>query len=193
MLKEYLYEQILKYVASIDKEDIYVFSILVIDDEESIYKKTTHFPKVYINYNTEANCEHAPTFSEERWNIAFWNSTEEYAIIDPTDNIQGAEILLNWYVQNQILNIGYEDPNLMYDEDMRYIGKGPKGYWELFEELSLAIKEIRLNSDIKEKIADIPFIIHDYEYSWYITQFILKANPNNQARDFLNYYDNDFD
>ena len=193
MLKKYLYEQILKYLYYLNDNDVYVISILIINDEESIYRGITHFPKVYITHNTEHNCECKSNISEERWNIAYWHNTKDIAIIDYIENIKGAELLYEWYFQNQITDIGFENPNSMYDEEMNYIGKGAKGYWELFTELSLVVKQIRQNHDLEKKIHNIPIVIHDYEYSWYIERFINIANPNNQAAPFLEYYRNYFD
>ena len=39
---------------------------------------------------------------------------------------KGMETLFAWYKQEGIENIGYEDPDC-YDENCRYIGKGPVG------------------------------------------------------------------
>jgi hypothetical protein len=35
-------------------------------------------------------------------------------------------------------------------------------------------------------------LIHDYEYSYYITKYIKSANPNKQADEFLKYYEENF-
>ena len=94
------------------------------------------------------------------------------------------KIIFKYFVQG--LNC-IEDPELMYDEEMNYIGRGPNGYWELYEELTLAIKEIRKTGRSKNIIKRIPIIIHDYEYSWYVEGFTLAANPNGQAENFLKF------
>lgn len=39
------------------------------------------------------------------------------------------KILFDWYKENGIDDIGYEDQNTCYDNEMRYIGKGPVGYY----------------------------------------------------------------
>ncbi len=187
MLREYLYEQIDKYLASIDDKDIYAVSVLVENNEDSVFNGISGFPSVRICYNAEHNCENLSELSEERWNIAFWDICDEYAIIDYEENIDGARILYDWYIQNNIQNVGYENPESMYDEEMNYIGRGPNGYWELYEELTLAIKEIRKTGRSKNIIKRIPIIIHDYEYSWYVENFTLAANPDGQAENFLKF------
>jgi hypothetical protein len=35
-------------------------------------------------------------------------------------------------------------------------------------------------------------LIHDYEYSYYITKYIKSANPDGQADEFLKYYEENF-
>ena len=89
-------------------------------------------------------------------------------------------------MENSIDNIGYEDYNACYDDEMRYIGKGPVGYYELLSEITAVAKRLQDSGFIKNKFgAPIPIIIHDLEYPWYIIEATKKANPNGEADMFL--------
>lgn len=192
MIKRHIINEITEYIKAIEDNTIEVISILVICNESYEYKGIRSFPKVTINYIKTNDCCNLSSLSEEKWNIAFWDDRKEYSIIDSESNIVGAEILYNWYIQNNIKNIGYEDETLIYDNDMNYIGRGPNGYWELYEVIADSIYEIRKSKLLNYKIKGVPIIIHDYEYTWYTVEFTVKANPNNEATSFLKFYDNEF-
>ena len=69
---------------------------------------------------------------------------------------------------------------------MRYIGKGPTGYYELLSEITEVARKLQENGFIKNKFGrSIPIIIHDLEYPWYIIEANKKANPNGEADVFL--------
>lgn len=187
MLKKYIKEQLSTYLSSIADKHVYAISILVTCNEGYSYKTISRFFNVSISYN--CNSDNQNEFeTEEKWNIAFWDDSDEYFIIDPEDNTQGAEILYQWFQNNSILNVGYEDESQMYDENMNYIGNGPNGYKELCLLIAKIINELRKSGVVCDIIKDIPVLIHDYDYSWYIIDFITIANPNNEADEFLDYY-----
>ena len=79
-----------------------------------------------ILYNTEKDCDNAPECSEERWNIAEWDNSEEFFLADEDECVDGTEVLYQWFVSQGISEIR-EDESSMYDDDMKYIGKGPTG------------------------------------------------------------------
>lgn len=77
--------------------------------------------------------------------------------------------------ENRIDNIGYEDYNACYDNEMRYIGKGPVGYYELLSEITDVAKRLQDSGFVKNKFGkSIPIIIHDLEYTWYIIEATKK-------------------
>ena len=138
-----------------------------------------------FKYNTEQDCGGAEKNSEERWNYAFWRQDETY-IIEANDENEGMKILFDWYEENGIENIGYEDSTNCYDEKMKYIGKGPIGYYELLSEITAVAKKLQDSGFVKNKLgASIPIIIHDLEYPWYIIEATKKANPNGEASAFF--------
>lgn len=69
---------------------------------------------------------------------------------------------------------------------MRYIGKGPVGYYELLSVVITVARKLQTSGFIKEKFgAPVPIIIHDMEYPWYIIEANKEANPNGEAESFL--------
>ncbi len=69
---------------------------------------------------------------------------------------------------------------------MRYIGKGPVGYYELLSEITAVAKKLQESSFIKNKFGKpIPIIIHDLEYPCYIIESNKKANSHGEADMFL--------
>ena len=179
MFKQILKKKILSIIEAWNDRDIYAISFLINFDEE------LYLPSFTVLYNTEAECEADSEFDEERWNIAFWDDDRAEVIIDSYKKNELADLLMNWYKEIGIEKIGYEDEADMYDDEMQYIGKGPNGYWELASLLSEIACEIHSE---EPKFKDIPIIINDYEYSWYTYDFTKSANPDGQAKIFLEAY-----
>lgn len=96
-------------------------------------------PTFSISYNTEADCDDTSELREERWNYAFCRQDEIEIIGDEAL----AAMLLQWYEDNGIENIGFEDEDTMYDGEGGYIGKGPNGYYELAQVVSAVAKELQ--------------------------------------------------
>ena len=90
------------------------------------------------------------------------------------------------YRENGIQHIGYEDPAACYDHEMRYIGKGPVGYWELLCEITAVARKLQVSGFIKTQFGKpIPIIIHDLEYPRYCMEATARANPNGEADTFF--------
>lgn len=70
--------------------------------------------------------------------------------------------MYEWYQDNNITDIGYEDEEQMYD--------------------------LRKSDLVGNVLKNMPVLILAHDYSWYITDFIVTANPNNKADEFLDYY-----
>lgn len=176
-LVEYLYCKIKPIIEGWDEEGIYAISFFV-----HINGVLDKFPYFAISYNTEEDCSHSSQLSEERWNYAFWRQDENEII----GNEQSINILLQWYKENNIKNIGQEDEELMYDVEHNYIGKGPNGYYELLQIISDVAKRLHNEKVIINTFKkEIPIIIHDLEYTWYELEATKRANPSGLVDMFL--------
>ena len=184
-LRAYLENKLRDIISSWNEDDIYAISFFVYANEAFQYNGHSNVTKFSVSYNTESDCNGAGPFSEERWNYAFWRQNE-IPIIEDDDENEGMKILFDWYKENGIDNIGYEDHNACYDLEMRYIGKGPVGYYELLSEITAVAKKLQDSGFIKNKFgAPIPIIIHDLEYPWYIIEANKKVNSNGEADTFF--------
>jgi len=169
-LAEFLYYKIKPIIESWDEEGIYAISFFVHTNEVS-----DNVPYFAISYNTEEDCSHSSQLSEERWNYAYWRQDENEIIGDE----ETTNLLLRWYEENNINNIGQEDEDLMYDEESNYIGKGPNGYYELLQVVSDVAKRLHDEKIILNTFkSDLPIIIHDLEYAWYELEATQKGNPH---------------
>lgn len=184
-LQAYLENKVRSIISAWNEDNIYAISFFVYSNEAYEYNGYSNITKFSVSYNTESDCSGAGELSEERWNYAFWRQNETPVIgIDPED--EGIKILFDWYKENDIENIGYEDYDTCYDHNMKYIGKGPIGYYELLSEITAVAKKLQDSGFIKSKFgASIPIIIHDLEYPWYIIEANKTANSNGEADLFL--------
>ena len=165
--------------------DIYAISFFVYSNEAFVYKGHSNVTEFCVSYNTENDCVGTGELSEERWNYAFWRQNET-PIIKANNENEGMRILFEWYEENGIDNIGYENYDSCYNNDMQYIGKGPIGYYELLLEITAVAKKLQDSGFIKSKFGKpIPIIIHDLEYPWYIIEATKKANSNGEANMFF--------
>ena len=184
-LQAYLENKLRDIISTWNENDIYAISFFVYSNEAYEYNGYSNVTKFSVSYNTENDCNGADELSEERWNYAFWRQ-DETPIIDVDNENEGIKILFDWYKENSIDNIGYEDYNACYDDEMRYIGKGPVGYYELLSEITAVAKRLQDSGFVKNKFgASIPIIIHDLEYTWYTIEATKKANPNGEADVFF--------
>ena len=180
-LQKYIENKVLDVLSEWEEEGIYAISFFVDANEANEYDGHTNVPTFSVSYNTEKDCNGADPLSEERWNYAFWRQNE-IPIIDAVDDNEGMKVLFDWYEEKGIQNIGYEDEDSCYDSEMRYIGKGPVGCYELLSEITAVAKKLQESGFVKQKIgARIPVIVHDLEYSWYMIEATKKANPNGEA------------
>ena len=183
--KKKLEEQILNVISKWNDTEIYAISFLVTTNQLSTYKGIANFPEFSVGYNTEKDCDGAELLSEERWDFAYW-SQNNTLIID-ANHADMADELIQWYKEQKIMNIGFESEHEMYDENYNYIGKGPNGYWELTSLISDIAKEIQKSGKIRNHFGNIPIIVHGLEYCWYTSKMTENANPNGEAKVFLEY------
>ena len=184
-LQGYLDKRLRAIISDWDEEGIYAISFFVYANESYEYNGYSNVTEFCVSYNTENDCNGAGELSEERWNYAFWRQNE-IPIFAADDEDEGMKILFDWYKENGIDNIGYEDYEACYDSKMEYIGKGPVGYYELLSEITVVANKLQSSGFIKNKFGrPIPIIIHDLEYAWYVIEATRKANPNGEADVFL--------
>lgn len=183
-LKSYLFEKIKPIIENWDEESIYAISFFV---HENMINSS--IPTFSISYNTEGDCDNASLLSEERWNYAFWRQDEIEIIGDEAST----NILLQWYQENNIKDVGYEDEDSMYDEDSEYIGKGPNGYYDLLKVVADVAKELHEQKIIINTFKrELPILIHDLEYAWYIKDITREGNPNGEAQNFIEFLEENF-
>lgn len=184
-LQAYLENKLCNIISAWNEEDIYAISFFVHSNEAYKYNEYSNVTNFSVSYNTERDCDGAGKLSEERWNYAFWRQ-DETPIIEADNENEGMKILFDWYKENNIDNIGYEDSDACYDNKMRYIGKGPVGYYELLSEITAVAKKLQESGFVKNKFGtSIPIIIHDLEYPWYVIEATKKANSYGEADMFF--------
>lgn len=183
-LKEYIFNKVEPIIRKWDEEGIYAVSFFVHENMSN-----NSIPTFSISYNTEADCDDTSVLSEERWNYAFWRQDEIEVIGDEASTAT----LLQWYKDNGIENIGFEDEDTMYDDEGEYIGKGPTGYYELAQVVSAVAKELHEQQVISNTFKkELPIIIHDLEYSWFMIELTKEANPSGEADTFLAFCEENF-
>lgn len=201
-LQEFLYNNVLNVLNSYDYDDIYTIIFFVYSNEcfeyeayqnlsefsvsnntEQYFKREYEdYMKIHRGKNDDMYTRENGRFSEIRWNYAYMSQDET-----PIINAENYEMLIKWYKQEGIENIGYEDDNC-YDEDMNYIGKGPVGYYELLQEITQIAKRIQMEDYFLKKAGRrIPIIILEYEDTWYTRKATLEANVHGEAYDYLEY------
>ena len=184
-LQAYLEKKLRDIISAWNEDDIYVISFFVDANESYEYNAYSNVSEFSVSYNTENDCSGVGELSEERWNYAFWRQ-DETPVIKADNGNEGIKILFDWYKENSISNIGYEDYDGCYDNEMRYIGKGLVGYYELLSEITAVAKKLQHSGFINDKFGrPIPVIIHDLEYPWYIIEANKKVNSNGEADIFF--------
>ena len=179
-LQAYLEQKLRGIISAWHADDIYAISFFVHTNESYEYDGVSNVTECSVGYQTEHDCRGAGELSEERWNYAFWRQ-EETPVIEAADENEGMKILFDWYRENGIQHIGYEDPAACYDHEMRYIGKGPVGCYELLCEIAQVARKLQVSGFIKAQFGrPIPM-----EYPWYCIEATARANPSGEADTFF--------
>ncbi len=183
-ISDEIYAKVKSIMEDWSDQEIYAISFFVNSNEAYEYRGFDNVSTFAISYNTEADCEGAGQYDEERWNYAFWRQNET-AVIDPDAPNALIDLLYDWYEENGIHNIGYEDDDC-YDSEMRYIGKGPVGHYELLMVVSQVAKRLQQEGFLAKKFGKkLPIIIHGLEYAWYDIEATQNANVNGEADVFI--------
>ena len=168
-----------------DEKDIYAISFFVYSNESYEYNGFSNVVNFFISYNTESDCPGAGLYDEERWNYAFWRQ-DEVPVIYTDEKNPLTDRMFEWYKECGLKNIGFESDNV-YDENCRYIGKGPEGHYELLTLVSEIASELQNEGFIKDKFGkELPIIIHGLEYAWFDIEATKRGNPRGEADVFLN-------
>lgn len=184
-IKSIIYNKIKSIISDWNDNGIYAISFFIYSNEDYKYNGFKNVSSFAVSYNTEEFCEGAGKYDEERWNYAFW-SQDETMIIDPDNPNETIDALYNWYEENGITDIGYEDDEINLEENLDYNDKGSKGHYELLCIASEVANMLQSEGFVKAKFGKpIPIIVHGLEYEWYDIEATKKANPNNEAKDFL--------
>lgn len=182
--RKYLYDRILSAINEID-EEIYAISFYIHTNELGVFNGIPNFPEFWVTSNTEEGCGHAPADSEERWNIAYWYG-EEYPVIDPTDEDGSSTRLLEWYREQDIGNLGEDNPSDWADY------RGPVGYYELISLAADIARELQTEGIISRKFGRIPIIIQELEPLKCFRELAIHANPDGEADDYIAAFDAEF-
>ena len=181
--ENYIYSRCKSIIEGWNEKDIYSVSFFVyFNDADNSFEFS-------VGYNTEAYCENAGKFSEERWNFAFWSHNNIPVIADEDED--SVKMLRRWFAEKGIDNVG-EPCGCEYDSEMNYIGKGPSGYYELLTLVSDTARKLQSDGTVKNRLGSVPVIVHDLEYTWYVKEATLNANPNGEAADFIQAFDRQF-
>ena len=126
-LQDYIEAKLHALISSWDESGIYAISFLVQANESYTYNGHSNVPEFSVSYNTEKDCQGAAPLSEARWNYAFWRQNETYIIEADVAN-EGIRLLFNWYEENGIDNVGYEDTSSCY-VTIQKCGISVEGLW----------------------------------------------------------------
>lgn len=185
-IEKMLYDKVKSVMSNWNEDSIYAISFFVYSNETYEFRNFTNVSTWTISYNTEADCVGAGPLDEERWNYAFWRQNET-SIIDIDEPDECTEALYEWYKEQGIENIGFEDTENMYDEKYRYTDKGPVGHYELIGIASSVAKKLQEEGFVINQFQKpLPIIIHGLEYTWYDIEATKRANPNGEADAYIN-------
>ncbi len=173
-IKEIVYRKVKSVISDWDDDKIYAVSFFIHSNEDYSYRGHKNVSSFAVSYNTEECCEGAGKYDEERWNYAFW-SQDETMIIDPDNPDEVIDALYDWYEENGITKTGYETD-----------GEEPTGHNELLNIASEIAERLQKEDCLIKKFGKtIPIIVHGLEYTKNDIEATIKANPNNEAKDFL--------
>lgn len=186
--QKHFYDKFIQSINQWKQDKIVAISILVYANENFTYKNIKKFFEISIGYISESSISDNYDIEngEYEWDLADIEGRE--VILDPENYNETAEIVLEWLISKGVKNIGTEDYEKSYDENMNYVGKGPNGYYEVLTMISEVARKLQLQGIIGEKFGKVPIIVHDLEYSWYSEDATILANPNNEAKDFIGYF-----
>lgn len=179
-LEQYLYDKVKPIFDTWTDPDIYAVSFFLYSNEMHEYRGVSNLTFFNVSYNTEEQCDGAGPHSEERWNYAFWLQNE-VPVMDSHSAREGMDVLFDWYAQEGIGNIGYEDAEM----------EAPVGFGELARVLARVARRFQEEGYFLNRLGKrIPIIIHDLEFCPCVMDATAYANPNGEADDFFVEWEN---
>ena len=116
--KKYFYDKFIEIINQWKEDEIAAISILVYSNETYVYKGIKNFFEISIGYIQK----------DDKYDSDDVKGLK--VILNAEEDDETAEIILEFLVSNGVKNIGSEDFEKSYDENMNYIGKGPNGYYD---------------------------------------------------------------
>lgn len=174
--EKFLYDTTKEIMSTWNEPGIYAVSFFVYSNEMFSFRGYDNVSTFAISYNTESDCDYAGPHAEKRWNYAFWRQ-DEWHIIDPDEDSQGMQLLFDWYREQGISNVGYED----YDTP-----DGPIGFPELVELVGRVARRLQEEGFLLTQFGrPIPILVHDLDYTECTLKATEYANPNGEAEAFM--------
>lgn len=185
--------RIIEILESWPIKDQYAVMFFIYPNECYEYNGYSNLPEFTVLYKCETDMSHnfnplfgASGLDEERWNPAFWNYDIQQTVIGYEQANQMADALISWYNETGVENIGLEDNDSFFDSNMMYIGKGPNGLAELLQLVADISAELQKDGYIQSRFGrQIPIIIADFEFTWYMIKATQDANPNGEANEYI--------
>lgn len=161
-LKKFLKDIIEKYITENDLKELVV---VIYGNEDFCYKNVNNFFSISLGALSQKDK------IDEMADVFDCIDDNELFVLDPEEYGEEAQLIIDYLNSIGISDIGYEDENNMYNDDMEYIGKGPSGLLEIVDLLTDIIVEIW-----KEQELEIPVLFLDYEGTWYLEESTKKIN-----------------
>ncbi len=188
-----LKNRIIEVLESWPAEDQYAIMFFIYPNECYEYGGRSNIPEFVMLYKCESEMAHNanPVFTpigeeEARWNPAFWDYDKRQTVIGFDEINPAADALMRWYEDTGVKDIGYEEPDSMYDSHMAYIGKGPNGLSELLGLAADIAAELQSSGYIEARFGrKLPIILADYEFTWYMIKATRDANPDGEADAYI--------
>ena len=189
-----LRERILEILDAWPVKDQYGIMFFIYPNEAYEYGEYYNISEFKMLYRCESDLEKERALlmflgseDEERWYPANWfGGNKEQSVISFDEPNPMADALISWYESTGVQNIGCEDEDDVYDEYMRYIGKGPNGLQELLHLAADIAAELQTTGVIEAKFGRrLPIIMGDLENTWYMIRATKDANPNGEADEYI--------
>ena len=157
------YKQIIKQF--VDRNDCEEIVFFIYSNEEYVYKDISNFFTISIG-----GIPSKAKISEVIDVFDYTDENEEF-LLDEDNYDQTAAPVIEYLNEIGIKNIGFEDSENDYDENMYYIGRGPSGLYEMVQLLIEIIIELWTSYNINK-----PILFVDYEATWYLKEATQEVN-----------------
>ena len=153
--KKYFYDKFIEIINQWKEDEIAAISILVYSNETYVYKGIKNFFEISIGYIQK----------DDKYDSDDVKGLK--VILNAEEDDETAEIILEFLVSNGVKNIGSEDFEKSYDENMNYIGKGPNGYYEVLNMISEVARDLQLHGIVNKKFGNGSFNVSQKKTAGY--------------------------